>query len=42
MGHHYVIEYNVNLDNGNSFIVRKKKIDHRIIDLDATEEFVIV
>ncbi|CAD8070441.1 unnamed protein product [Paramecium primaurelia] len=42
MNHHYVLEYNVDLDNGNSFQIRKKKIDHRIIDLDATEDFVIV
>jgi len=42
MNHHYVLEYNVDLDSGNSFEIRKKKIDHRIIDLDATEDFVIV
>lgn len=42
MNHHYVLEYNVDLDNGNSFMIRKKKIEHRIIDLDATEDFVIV
>lgn len=42
MNHYYVLEYNVNIDDGNYFIIRKKKINHRIIDLDATEEFVIV
>ncbi|CAD8128009.1 unnamed protein product [Paramecium sonneborni] len=42
MNHYFVLEYNVDIDNGNSFLIRKKKIDHRIIDLDATEDFVIV
>ncbi|CAD8079808.1 unnamed protein product [Paramecium primaurelia] len=42
MNHYYVLEYNVDLNNGNYFLIRKKKINHRIIDLDATEDFVIV
>ncbi|CAK67675.1 unnamed protein product (macronuclear) [Paramecium tetraurelia] len=42
MNHHYVLEYYVDLDNGNSFSIRKKRIDNRIIDLDATDDFVIV
>ncbi|CAD8127226.1 unnamed protein product [Paramecium sonneborni] len=42
LNHHYVLEYNVDIVNGNWFLIRKKKIDHRIIDLDATEDFVIV
>ncbi|CAD8185889.1 unnamed protein product [Paramecium pentaurelia] len=42
MNHYYVLEYNVDLNDGNYFLIRKKKINHRIIDLDATEDFVIV
>ncbi|CAD8206156.1 unnamed protein product [Paramecium pentaurelia] len=39
---YYLIEYYINLQNGYNFIIRKKQIDSRIIDIDATDEFVIV
>ncbi|CAD8108546.1 unnamed protein product [Paramecium primaurelia] len=39
---YYLIEYYINLQNGYNFIIRKKQIDSRIIDVDATDEFVIV
>ncbi|CAD8124344.1 unnamed protein product [Paramecium sonneborni] len=39
---YYLIEYYINIQNGYNFIIRKKQINSKIIDIDASDEFVIV
>ncbi|CAD8206239.1 unnamed protein product [Paramecium octaurelia] len=41
-GLYYLREYYINLQNGYHFVIRTKQIESRIIDVDATDEFVIV